>query len=62
MSISGGIIMFMIGLVLEYQNKYDIIGISFFMPIIIFLSLGFLFFVVKHFILSNVLFSLCDDF
>ncbi|GAT77097.1 major facilitator family transporter [Ehrlichia ruminantium] len=44
MSISGGIIIFIIGLVLEYQNKYNIIEISFFMPIITFLSLVFLFF------------------
>ncbi|QGR02343.1 MFS transporter [Ehrlichia ruminantium] len=44
MSISGGIIMYIIGLALEYQNEYSIVEISFFMPIITFLSLILLFF------------------
>lgn len=44
MCIVGGVIMFLIGLALEYQNKYDIIHISFFMPVLIFLSFILLFF------------------
>ncbi|CEI84648.1 Major Facilitator Superfamily protein [Ehrlichia minasensis] len=44
MCIVGGVIMFLVGLALEYQDKYDIVHISLFMPILIFLSFGVLFF------------------
>ncbi|MGN7619070.1 MAG: MFS transporter [Ehrlichia sp.] len=44
MSISGGIIMFIIALFLEYQSKYDIIQVSLVMPLIVFLSFILLFF------------------
>ena len=44
MSISGGVIMFIIALFLEYQNKYDIMQVSLFMPLVLFLSFVLLFF------------------
>ncbi|WP_235111296.1 MFS transporter [Ehrlichia muris] len=44
MCIVGGVIMFLVALVLEYQDKYDVIHVSFFMPVLIFLSFVLLFF------------------
>ena len=44
MSISGGIIMFIIALFLEYQSKYNIVQVSMFMPLIVFLSFILLYF------------------
>ncbi|WDM85749.1 MFS transporter [Ehrlichia sp. JZT12] len=44
MSILGGIIMFIIALLLEYQSQYDILQVSLLMPLVIFLSFILLFF------------------